>query len=612
MRSFHKLPVPPRAGRRAHAAQLLLRVAAFALLFALLPLRAGATIRYTISLADRPESRFRVRMEIPAAEGTTELDMPVWNGLYQVRDFASRVSGLHAATSTGAAVPLRRLTPHSWLAQPAGGALVVEYQVEWDEPGPFSSQLNAAHAFLNPATVLLYVPARRAEGVALEFRDLPPNWKLATALDPGPAPASFVAAGYDDLVQAPIEAGVFTEFTVNVPGPPVRVVVHSAQPNAESADLWSREHLQDGARRIVESQTALMGGAPYPHYLFILHLGLGGGGGMEHPNSTAIAVGPGEDPLPTMAHEFFHAWNVLRIRPQSLEPVDYTREQPTDALWFAEGVTSTIGAYTLVRSGLWSKEQFYGDLAAQIEELQSRPARLFQSAQDSSIATWLDRYPLYHRPDTSISYYNKGQLLGVLLDITLRDATANRESLDTLLRAMNARFAQKHIFYRDTAAIQALASELAQRDLSDFFRRFVAGTEEIPFAEILAHGGFDLRQAGATVADAGFSTGRPSAAGAPVTSVDAQGPAARAGLERGDVIVEFNGAPPPPRLGQVLARLSPGDEIRLRILRGTEARTITFRAGRRSVSSYRVLEAGAGGLPRAIREGILSGTNPSP
>ena len=568
---------------------------------------ASATIRYTISLADRADQRFAVRMEIPGASGATELDMPVWNGLYEVREFASRIIALHATTPAGVAVPLHRLTPHSWIAAPSGGTLVVEYSIEWDEPGPFSSQINDSHAFVNPATVLLYVPARRSEDVAVEFRDVPQGWRLAAALDPGAPPNSFVAASYDDLAQAPIEIGPFTDFTLELAGRPVRLVVHAEPPAGESSALWSRAHLEDAARRIVESQTTLMGDAPFPRYLFILHLGNGGGGGMEHPNSTAIAVAQGEDPAPTMAHEFFHLWNVLRIRPQSLEPVDYTREQPSDALWFAEGVTSTVAAYTLVRTGLWSRDEFYSDLASQIEELESRPARLYESAEDSSIATWLDHSPVYRRGDASISYYNKGQLLGLCLDITLREATGNRESLDTLLRALNARYAQQHKFYGDSAAIEALASELAQRDLSEFFRRYVAGTDEIPFQEILARGGFALHETGSISADPGFSAGRAGAAGPTVIYVEPHGPASRAGLERGDVIVELNGAPAPPRLGPALARLAPGDEIRLRILRGAEARSISFRAGQRSSRSYRVVDADVAGLPRAIREGILTG-----
>ncbi|HKO03517.1 MAG TPA: PDZ domain-containing protein, partial [Candidatus Acidoferrales bacterium] len=566
-----------------------------------------ATIRYSISLSGRANGRFLVRMEVPNVQDSLEVDMPVWNALYQVRDFASRIEQLHAATPSGGPLALRRLTPHSWRVSGASGAVVLDYSILWDEPGPFSSQINDEHAFLNLATVLLFVPARRAEDVSLEFTAVPSGWQSATALDAGPSPGSFVAPGYDALCQAPVEVGTFSDFTLQLADRPVRVVVHAADVPGGPPAAWSRERLEDVASRIVLAETSLMGDAPFPRYLFLLHLGTGGGGGMEHPNSTAIAVGSGEDPAPTMAHEFFHLWNVLRIRPQSLEPVDYTREQPTDTLWFAEGVTSTVASYTMLRSGLWTRDLFYRDLASQIAELSSRPARRFQSVEDSSLAAWLEKYPGYHGRDSSISYYNKGQLLGLCLDILLREATENRESLDTLLRAMNRRYAQQHKFYADTAAIQSLAEELAGRDLSDFFRRYVAGTDDVPFEEIFARGGLKLQTEERTTSDPGFRVRRAGAAGVQVTEVTPGGPADRAGLLRGDTILAVNGHDPSANMRQWLEALAPGDSLRLRVARAAGASDISIVVGSRTLPSPRVSEANVSGLPRAIREGILTG-----
>jgi predicted metalloprotease with PDZ domain len=224
---------------------------------------------------------------------------------------------------------------------------------------------------------------------------------------------------------------------------------------------------------------------------------------MEHRNSTAISAGSGTMLANVSAHEFFHLWNVKRIRPQSLEPVDRTREMWTPALWFAEGVTSTYASYTLIRTGLWSKGEFFDDLGEQINTLQRRPARRWQSAEESSLTTWLDKYPLYQRSEYSISYYNKGQLLGVGLDLVLRDATDNRASLDDVLRRLNREYAQRGRFYPDNAGIQAAAEEVlrearpeARVDLADFFRRYVAGTDELPSAEWLSIAGLALRVSG--------------------------------------------------------------------------------------------------------------------
>jgi len=207
--------------------------------------------------------------------------------------------------------------------------------------------------------------------------------------------------------------------------------------------------------------------------------------------------------LNVSAHEFFHLWNVKRIRPQSLEPVDRTREMWTPALWFAEGVSNTYASYTLVRTGLWSKAEFLADLGEQITTLQARPAHRWQSAEESSLATWLDKYPLYERPEFSISYYNKGQLLGLGLDLVIRDATDNRASLDDVLRKLNQQYAQQKRFYPDSKGIQAAAEEVirdqrtdGRADLTDFFRRYVAGTDELPLAHWLSLAGLTLRVSG--------------------------------------------------------------------------------------------------------------------
>ena len=207
---------------------------------------------------------------------------------------------------------------------------------------------------------------------------------------------------------------------------------------------------------------------------------------MEHANSTAIGATSSASAITTAAHEFFHLWNVKRIRPQSLEPIDYTKEMYTRSLWFAEGVTSTYAAYAEVRTGLWTANQFYDDLAYQIQELQDRPARKWQSVEESSLNAWLEKYPQYNQPEYSISYYNKGQLDGFLLDILIRDATDNHKSLDDVMRSLNENFAKKGLFYNDSADIEATAENIASVSFKDFFAKYVAGTDDLPYADQLS------------------------------------------------------------------------------------------------------------------------------
>src|SRR5260370_8640416 len=210
----------------------------------------------------------------------------------------------------------------------------------------------------------------------------------------------------------------------------MRVVIHG--------ENWRKKQVEDDLRRICNYELKLMDGAPFEHYTFILHIGKrGGGGGTGHADSKAIG-GYSDEYLPSVAaHEFFHLWNVKRIRPASLEPVDDTKEQYTQALWFAEGVTNTYASYTLVRSGIWSKEQFYADLSEQITELGGRPANRWQSAEQARLDAWLEKYPLYNHPEYSVSYYTKGQDLLEFLHILMLDRTVNKKRSDHLVLPLN-------------------------------------------------------------------------------------------------------------------------------------------------------------------------------
>jgi predicted metalloprotease with PDZ domain len=405
-----------------------------------------------------------------------------------------RVMGLRAQDASGP-VPVEKLDVETWNIK-ATGAVTVEYDIEWDDGGPFSSQLNRDHAFLNFAEVLLYVPGRESEDVRVQFLDVPQNWGVAVELHPDPAGnpgKSFVAQSFDALADAPAELGTFDEFSFYAGGRTIRVVVHGRG--------WNRADVTSVLTRIANYETALMGGAPDREYLFILHIGLGWGGGMEHSDCTAVTVANVAQLPDTAAHEFFHQWNVKRLRPQSLEPLDRTREMPTKALWFAEGVTNTYAHYTLVRTGLFSPQQFYDELSLEIAGSESRQAHLWQSVEESSLDAWFEKYPMYGEPDFSISYYSKGDVIGVMLDILMRHASGNRVGLDDVMREMYDDFAKKGRFYNDSADIRATAEAILRKagvpsaaaDLSSFFSQYVSGTKEIPFADILAEAGLELR-----------------------------------------------------------------------------------------------------------------------
>jgi predicted metalloprotease with PDZ domain len=566
---------------------------------------ARATIRYDISLAQPEQRLFHVRMTIPGVRGEVLVQMPAWDTLYQVRDFAAHVQDVRATGDNGGPLPVVKLDKQTWRVT-ARGTVRLEYASYWDEPGPFASQLNPNHAFLNFAMVLLYVPERRAEDTRVVFEDIPSTWRIAVELPPAQdsSGSAFTASSYDTLVDAPVEIGNFEEFRLQGIDPPVRVVVHGTG--------WDRARLQEWLRRIVLYETQLMGGAPYSEYLFILHIGIepsSAGGGMEHSNGTAISVSEFPALFGVAAHEFFHLWNVKRIRPQSLEPVERTREEFTRALWFAEGVTSTYGSYTLVRSGLWTSRQFLDDLGAEITELEARPARRWQSVEQSSLDAWFEKYPLYRRPDFSISYYNKGQLLGVLLDILIRDATNNRASLDDVLRELNEQFARRGRFYHDSGDIRAAAEHVSGRSFTEFFARYVSGTDELPFDEVLALAGLAVRPLVVTRPEFGFGIGRAADGSAAIAQVEVGSSAEKAGLRPSDGLIALDGAPFPRNPQSWLDQHKPGDTVALRIRRNGDERDVSLRLDEWREVPYQVLPlANSTAKQQRILDGMLRGT----
>lgn len=548
---------------------------------------AAAATNYSISLANPEQHLVEVQIILPEGSAQRDLQLPVWNALYQIRDFAQYVNWIHAKDRAGHPLSVRQLNDSQWQIAGAETGAVVEYQIYVDSFGPFGAQLNPHHAFLNLAQLLMYPLDARNQPMVVRFNQVPPTWRIATPLASS-QDGAFSAESYDRLVDSPVEIGTFQESDFDQGGAHYRIAI-----DAEPAD-YDQEKITAMVRKIVASATSWMEDRPFDNYMFLYHFPRGpAGGGMEHSYSTAIDVNAGalahspEVLASVTAHEFFHLWNVKRIRPQTLEPVDYTKENFTRALWFSEGCTSTAADIIQLRAGLLDERRFEQQIASAIAELERRPAHLTQSAEASSLDAWLEGNAYYRRPERSISYYNKGELLGIILDLAVREASHGQQSLREVFQWMNANYAKQGQFFPDSDGVRRAAEAVSQTDLSEFFAKYVQGTEEIPWNDFFRSVGLRIVEQENTIADAGFVASRNFDGPMTVEAVTVGGDAERAGLRVGDTIVEINGKPPAQESSEDMAALAPEETItvKARARRGAE-RELKWKASRRSELTY--------------------------
>jgi len=444
------------------------------------------------------------------------------------------------------------------------------------------------------------------------LRVVPPSgWKIATGLpEVRGRPNTFRAENFDILYDSPVEVSNFKQLDFQVRGVPHRIVI-------DGEGNYDPVCLRNDVQKIVEAETAMFGGLPYRDYTFILHLRSNTGGGLEHLNSTALgfrrfnfSTEKGyQSFLSLVAHEFFHLWNVKRIRPDALGPFDYTKENYTRMLWVAEGITEYYGQLMVRRAGLISDQIYLKHLAQQIQDFQETPGRKVMSAEEASFDSWIK----FYRPDensvnSQISYYDKGELLGLLLDLDIRRRTNNAKSLDDVMRYLYTEFFEKGRNY--TPADFQKACELAAgANLDDFFARYVRGKDDFAtiYNEELAGAGLRLEQAGLAVGfpqGVGVDFSMKGYLGADldekatgdfivIKSVRAGSPAYEQGLNAKDQIIALDGARVDRETFEALiAAKRPGDTVRITVFRFDDVRTFDIKLGSRVDAPYRIVPLG--------------------
>lgn len=451
---------------------------------------------YTVDCLQPETHVYRIVLDVKGfGAGVHELELPVWTpGAYEVQDYSRHVFNVKAVAQDGHSVTIDKIKKNVWRLDSATDAFSVTYEVYAYQLAVDTSHMDGTHAYWNGACLFFTVDGQKDLPIDL-FVKAPPGWYVSTGLPGDPSNEfHFRAPDYDILIDSPVEVGTHRRYTFVVEDKPHTVAIWG---NGNQDD----DKLVQDTERIVKAQAAMFGGLPYRDYTFIYHVS-DTGGGLEHLNSTTCDM-PRQHFKPwkryrgilsLISHEFFHLWNVKRIHPDMLGPFDYSQEVYTTLLWAMEGYTSYYGDLLLRRAELYSVSDYLEVMANLIKEYEKLPGRHVMDLSWSSFDTWIKLYkPNEDSPNRSISYYLKGELVGLIMDLEIRRRTANQKSLDDVLRLLFERYGRHGQGFPERAYQDAVET-VAGSSMAEFFARYIHGVDELPFEEMLGTAGLELRR----------------------------------------------------------------------------------------------------------------------
>ncbi|HEY9605772.1 MAG TPA: M61 family metallopeptidase [Allocoleopsis sp.] len=554
-------------------------------------------IYYQVAMP-KPESHlFEVTLLVQNwSQPTLDLKMPVWTpGSYLVREYARHLQDFSAQVSDrDRSLPWRKLGKNHWQIDTADASSIqVTYRVFANELSVRTNHLDATHGYFNGAALFFFIPGFEQQPIQVTIVPPKPDWQVATTLQPIVGKTNtFEAQDFDTLVDSPFEIGSHRIYNFEVLGKPHQLAIWgqgNANPDLIIADT----------QKIIEVEADLYGGLPYERYLFLLHLSAGGFGGLEHKDSCSLnyprfgfrVKDKYNRFMQLVAHEFFHLWNVKRIRPKALEKFNYEQENYTTSLWFSEGTTSYYDLVIPLRAKIYDSKAFLDSLSKEITRLQTIPGRKVQPVSESSFDAWIKLYRRDANSDNSqISYYLKGEIVSFLLDLLIRSRHGNQRSLDDVMRRMWQQFGQEEIGFTPSE-LQATIESVADVDLSDFFNRYVDGTEELPFNEYLEPFGLQLKaiQDEEPVPYLGMTVKGENSKEL-VKFVETGSPAWVAGVDTDDELLAINGMRvTAEQLSDRLKDFQAGDTIELSVFHQDELCTLSVRLGTAQPSRYQIV-----------------------
>jgi predicted metalloprotease with PDZ domain len=596
------------------------------------------SISYRLSMSRPVSHLFEVKVEVELPDPLTEsldFQMAKWSpGRYAVFDFAKNVQEFRAlggicpagAMCKQPSFPVERIDDQTWRVKTMNThTLTITYKVFANDLSGTFSQLNTTHANFNGGCIFMYIVGHKPDPVKLVINP-PKDWRIVNGRIDQADQREWQFPNWDIMIDTPTEiAPDWTEDGFEVDGKKYHVVVHSL-----GNEGGKRAALVKDIERIVRAETAMWGAPEFDSYTFLIHFAADdhSGDGMEHLTSTQI-IEPGaladsgvyEDTLGTVAHEFFHVWNVKRLRPVGLGPWDFTRPANTRGLWVAEGFTNYYGHLMERRAGIWDDARFLRRESATIEQIENAPGSHLMSAEESSIsAPFLDRASHAQKtnlPNTSISYYPKGELIAMALDLLIRGKTGGKASLDEVMRRMYVEFYLKSpndsYYLRGRGYtiddVRRVASEVAGTDLSEFFTRHIYSVEMLPYEEAFGYAGLHLvRQPASEPFTAGISLDRDKESPT-IWSVRNYSAAEGAGLERGDQILTLGGKKVTlDNWMKLFAKHKEGEKVAIKVKRDRRTLMTTISIGPPDRFEYHIEELpGATVEQKALRAAWMKG-----
>lgn len=456
----------------------------------------GANITYDVAMPLPHTHYFNVTMNIVHHQRDyIDVKMPVWApGSYLVREFSKNVEEI-TAVGNNDSLWVEQLTKNTWRVHTnQSDSVSISYKVYAFELSVRTSFLDASHGYFNGTSMFFYVDELKHEPVVLNIKPYKGWKKISTALSQnGNKTYSYKAENYDELVDAPVEIGNHQTFDFTSAG-----VVHHVALYGDGN--FNVEQLSEDMSKIVEAATAVFGVNPNKEYTFIIHNLTRGSGGLEHANSTTLQVNRWtyegkayQRFLSLVAHEYFHLWNVKRIRPEVLGPFDYENENYTSLLWVMEGFTSYYDELLLYRAGLYDEEEFVEKIEKAINVIENKPGNKVQSVADASFNAWIKAYrPNENSYNTTISYYTKGMVIAAMLDLIIAHETKGNKNLDDVMRLLYQEFYLKqHRGFTDKEMKQSLES-IAGVDLTGFYERHINGTLSFDYDRIFGYAGYSV------------------------------------------------------------------------------------------------------------------------